>query len=148
MSASLRGHDVVASGGDVEAVRRLRELAVDVVVTDPSTTVAEDLALAAELQSVRPGVRVILLAPATTHEDVVAALRAQVFACFTPPFDYAEVAWMGFAALEAVDWKGGIDVVSGLPYWMMLRASCDCSCGIGPRRFMTEHEQSLCCCEP
>ena len=92
---------------------------------------------------VRPGVKVIVLAPATTHEDVVAALRAQVFACFTPPFDFREVAAMGLSALEAVDWRHGIEVVSGLPYWMTLRVSCDLLTAERLVRFMTEREDAL-----
>ena len=143
LSKGLAGHDLVISGGNVEAVQRLRELAVDVVITDPTTSVTEDLALASELRAVRPGVKVIVLAPATTHEDVVAALRAQVFACFTAPFDFREVVAMGLSALEAVDWRHGIEVVSGLPYWMTLRVSCDLLTAERLVRFMTEREDLL-----
>jgi anti-sigma regulatory factor (Ser/Thr protein kinase) len=143
LSAGLAGHELVVSGGDVEAVQRLRDLAVDVVITDSTTSVAEDLALASELRRVRPGVKMIVLAPATTHEDVVAALRAQVFACFTPPFEVGEVAAMGLSALEAVEWRHGIEVVSGLPYWMTLRVSCNLLTAERLVRFMTEREHSL-----
>jgi anti-sigma regulatory factor (Ser/Thr protein kinase)/CheY-like chemotaxis protein len=143
LASGLEGHDYVVSGGNVEALRRLRDLAVDVVITDPATSVSEDLALAEELRSVRPGVKVVVLAPATTHEDLIAALRAQVFACFTPPFDYAEVVAMGRAALEAVDWRHGIEVVSGLPYWMTLRVSCHLLTAERLVRFMTEREDAL-----
>lgn len=139
----LSGHEFVLSDGNVEALRRVRQLAVDVVITDPTTTVAEDLAFAAELRSVRPGVKVICLAPATSHDDVVAALRASVFACFTPPFDYAEITAMGLAALQAVDWMHGIEVVSGLPYWMTLRVSCHLLTAERLVRFMTEFEDTL-----
>jgi len=143
LSKGLAGHDLVISGGNVEALQRLRELAVDVVITDPTTSVTEDLALATELRRVRPGVKVIVLAPATTHEDVVAALRAQAFACFTAPFDYREVVAMGVSAIEAVNWKHGIEVVSGLPYWMTLRVSCDLLTAERLVRFMTEREDLL-----
>jgi anti-sigma regulatory factor (Ser/Thr protein kinase) len=143
LMAGLAGHDFVNSFGNVEAIRRLRDLAVDVVITDPTTSIAEDLALAKELRSVRPGVKVIALSPATTHEDVVAALRGHVFACFTPPFDYAEIAAMGLAALEAVDWTHGIEVVSGLPYWMTVRVSCHLLTAERLVRFMTEFEDAL-----
>jgi len=143
LSTGLAGNDLVISGGNVEAVRRLRDLAVDVVITDPTTSVTEDLALASELRVVRPGVKVIVLAPATTPEEVVAALRAQVFACFTPPFDFDEVVAMGVSALAAVDWRHGIEVVSGLPYWMTLRVSCDLLTAERLVRFMTERENSL-----
>jgi anti-sigma regulatory factor (Ser/Thr protein kinase) len=143
LSTGIAGHEVVTSDGNVEALQRLRDLAVDVVVTDLTTSVTEDLALAAELRVVRPGVKVIMLAPATTHEDVVAALRAQVFACFTPPLDSGEVVAMSLSALEAVDWRHGIEVVSGLPYWMTLRVSCDLLTAERLVRFMTEREDSL-----
>lgn len=39
------GHDMEFRDGNVDAVKRLRERAIDVVVTDPTTTVREDLAL-------------------------------------------------------------------------------------------------------
>ena len=143
LSSGLADHDLVISGGNVEALHRLRDLAIDVVITDPTTSVTEDLALASEVRAVRPGVKVIVLAPATTHDDVVAALRAQVFACFTAPFDFREVAAMGLSALEAVDWKHGIEVVSGLPYWMTLRVSCNLLTAERLVRFMTEREDSL-----
>ena len=143
LSTGLAGNDLVISGGNVEAVRRLRDLAVDVVITDPTTSVTEDLALASELRVARPGVKVIVLAPATTPEEVVAALRAQVFACFTPPFDFDEIVAMVLSALEAVDWRHGIEVVSGLPYWMTLRVSCDLLTAERLVRFMTERENSL-----
>jgi anti-sigma regulatory factor (Ser/Thr protein kinase) len=143
LSAGLAGHELVVSNGNVEAVQRLRALAVDVVITDSTTSVAEDLALASELRVVRPSVRVIVLAPATTHEDVVAALRAHVFACFTPPIEPREVVAMGLSAVGAVDWRHGIEVISGLPYWMTLRVSCDLLTAERLVRFMTEREDSL-----
>jgi len=142
-SAGLAGHDLVVSAGNIDALRRLRRLAIDVVITDASTSVTEDLALAVELRAVRPGVKVIVLAPETTHEDVVAALRAQVFACFAPPFDGAEIVAMARAALEAPEWRHGIEVVSGLPHWMTLRVSCHLLTAERLVRFMTEREDSL-----
>jgi anti-sigma regulatory factor (Ser/Thr protein kinase) len=143
LTPALREHDLVTCGGCVEALQRVRDLAVDVVITDPNTSVSEDLAFATELRSIRPGVRLIVMAPATTHDDVVAALRAQVFACFAPPFDYAEVAEMAVSALWAIDWKSGIEVVSGLPYWMTLRVSCHLLNADRLVRFMTEREDAL-----
>ncbi len=143
LTDGLPGHEFVLSDGNVEALRRLRQLAVDVVITDPTTSVPEDIAFAMELRSARPGVKVISLAPATTHQDVVAALRAHVFACFTPPFDYAEIVAMGLAALQAVDWTHGIEVVSGLPYWMTLRVSCHLLTAERLVRYMTEFEDTL-----
>ncbi len=108
----------------MDAVKRLRERAFDVVVTDPTTTVREDLALLEELGQVRPGLKIILLAPAASHEDIIGALQAHVFACFTPPLDLQEIVRMSRVALDNVAWRDGIEVVSALPHWVTLRVSC------------------------
>jgi len=143
LTIGLPGHDIVALGGSVEALRRLRDLAVDLVITDRETSMVEDLALATELRAVRPGVKIIALAPEATDEELIEALRAQVFACFTPPFDYPDVAAMARSALEAQDWRHGIEVISGLPYWMTLRVSCHLLNADRLVRFMTEREDML-----
>src|SRR5215831_6007070 len=104
LQSGLAGHDLESCGGDVEAVVRLRDRAFDVVLTDPATSVSEDLALAAEMRAVRPGVRIIVLTPAATHDDLVNGLRAHVFACFTQPLDRPEIVAMAHAALEAHEW--------------------------------------------
>ena len=63
---ALHGHEIETCEGPVEAVHRLQSRAVDVVVTDPETSVREDLALCALLRERRPGVRIIALAPAVS----------------------------------------------------------------------------------
>ncbi len=143
LAAALPGHEIVVCDGDVEVLRKLRTHAVDVVVTDPATTVSEDIALAAEIRSIRPGVKVIALAPATTPADVIAALRAQMFACFTPPLDHEDVAAMVRSAIQAVNWQHGIEVISGLPYWMTLRVSCQLLTAERLVQFMTEWQDAL-----
>ena len=140
---NLPGHEIETAAGDVEALVRLRDRVWDVVITDPDTPVAEDLAFSSELRRCRPGVKVIVLAPEVTHEDVVEALRAQVFACFTPPYDFNEIAAMARSALAAREWRHGIEVVSGLPHWLTLRVSCHLLTAERLVRFMTEHESQL-----
>jgi len=137
------GHECEVCGGNVEAIRRLRQRAFDVVLTDPLTSVTEDLALVEELREARPGTRVILLAPAATHDDLIGALRAKVFACFTPPFDWSEIVSLAKGALTEPDSQQGIEVVSGLPYWITLRVSCHLLTAERLIRFMTEHERAL-----
>ncbi len=63
-SSALREHDFERCAGNVEALQHLRARAADVVVTDPSTAIAEDLALAREIARVRPGVRLIAVSRA------------------------------------------------------------------------------------
>jgi anti-sigma regulatory factor (Ser/Thr protein kinase) len=123
----------------IEALQLLCKRAFEVVVTDTETSIAEDLALAEAIIAARPGVRVIALGPAATHEDLIAAIRSHVFACFTPPFEVAEVVDMVRAALNVSDWHDGIEVVSGLPHWVTLRVSCHLLTADRLVRFMTEH---------
>jgi anti-sigma regulatory factor (Ser/Thr protein kinase) len=136
----LEGRDceVETCHGNIEALHYLRIRAVDVVVSDPATTVEEDLALAKELRNLRPTAKIIVLAPRATHAELVDAIRADVFACFTPPFDYPEVASMVSSALAVDDWRDGIQVVSGLPHWLTLRVSCHLLTADRLVRFITE----------
>ncbi len=120
----LLTHEVYGCDGCVSAVQRVRDQRMDVVLTDPETSVSEDLAFARELTKVRPGTRVIVLAPVATTHEVIAALREHVFACFTAPFEPAVIADMVRAALAVSEWRDGIEVVSGLPHWLTLRVSC------------------------
>ena len=131
-------HEAECCAGNVDAVHRLRARSIDVVITDPSTTMEEDLALATELRSLRPAVRTIVLAPHATHSSVVDAMRAHVFACFTPPFEYREIAEMAASAAALDDWGDGIHVVSGSPHWLTLRVACHLLTAERVVRFMTE----------
>ena len=138
-----RGHDVEPCTGDVQAVRQVRRKAYDVVVTDPVTPIAEDLALVDELQRTRPGIKSIVRAPAAAREDVITALRAHVFACFTPPVDEALIVDMVRSALNEPNPADDISVVSGLPHWLTLRVSCRLMTADRLTRFLTEFEATL-----
>ena len=142
-SPLLRDHEVQTCSGDVEGLRIVRERQVDVVVTDPATSIHEDLAVVHELFHARPGLRIVVLAPAATHADLMAALRAHVFACFTPPFDLNEIADMVQSALAVPFWRDGIEVVSSLPHWVTLRVSCHLLTAERLVRFMTTHLSSI-----
>ena len=95
------------------------------------------------LRDRRPGVKVIALAPAVPPDEVIAALRAHVFACFTQPFAVREVADMVRAALAAGEWSDGIEVVSGAQHWLTLRVSCRLLTADRLVRFMTELQSGL-----
>jgi len=122
---------IVASGcqcdqvdGSAGALRRLRRQSFDVLITDPETTIDEDLELIEELRDVRPGVKAIMLAPSTTPAEVIGALRARVFVCLSAPFDADQIAqFVGQAASES-DWRIDIEVLSAQPQWVSLRANC------------------------
>ena len=109
------------AAGSADALRRLRQACYSVVITDPKTSIEEDLSLLAEMRTIRPGVRVIVLAPSSTPEEVIAALRARVFLCKTAPFDPLDIADFAVQAAMTVDSLVGIEVLSAQPHWLSLR---------------------------
>jgi len=123
-SPLLEGHSIEAARGETDALRHLRRRAFDVLVTAPDTCLEEDEAILDEVRVVRPGVRIVLLAPQATPEEVIVALRARVFACFSSPFDASEIADMVARAVEAEQWKNGIQVVSATPDWISVLVNC------------------------
>jgi DNA-binding NarL/FixJ family response regulator len=129
--------------GEADALQRLRTAPVDVLITDPTTSVKADVAFANEVRQTRPGVRIIVLAPAASPDEVIEALRSNVFACYTAPFDYDEIAGMVEHALEQQDWRNGIQVVSGLRNWFTLRVSCHLLTAERLVNFMTQLRSDL-----
>lgn len=113
--------EIVAGRSD--ALRLLRRRDFDVALTDPATPIEEDLTLVDELRSVRPGLRVIVLTPEASTDELIAALRAHVFACFSSPFDTNEVVAMIARAVSETDWKDGIEVLSARPDWIALKVA-------------------------
>jgi len=126
IAARLRERDSTTelAAGSAEALRMLRRRHFDVVITHPDTAVEDDLALDEEVRCVRPGVRTIFLSPRTTPEEIIAALRARVFICFTPPFDPDQIATIAMQAATERDWRRDIEVVSAQPAWVSLRVNC------------------------
>ena len=129
--------------GDADALQLLRLSAFEVVLTSPRSTVKEDISLITEIERIRPGLRTIVLAPEATSEDVIAALRARVFACFSSPFELAEVATMTERALQAGDWRNCIEVLSAEPNWIELRVTCQMLTAERLLHFMTELRSDL-----
>lgn len=143
-SKRLHGHELLRSSSAGEAVSVVRSRPVDVLLTDPATSIEEALALVAEVKALRADLRIIVLAPALTDADVIRALRADVFACFTAPFDDNEIEDMTHAAMEASsDWQHGIEVLSGSPRWLTLSVTCRLVTVDRLTRFMTEWRGDL-----
>ena len=112
------------SAGHADALQRLRARSFGVVITSPDSTVEEDLALLEEMRTIRPGVKCIVLARHSTPEEVIAALRARVFACFSPPFDTGEVAHLARHAASDSQWRDDIQVLSAKSGWVSVRVNC------------------------
>jgi len=112
------------SAGDADTLQRLRVRSFGVVVTNPDSSVEEDLALLEEMRTIRPGVKCIVLARHSNPDEIIAALRARVFACFTPPFDPVEVAHLASRAASDSEWRDDIHVLSARPGWVSVRVNC------------------------
>lgn len=112
------------AAGHVDALHKLRVMSFGVVVTCPDSTVPEDIALLREMRQIRPGVKSIVLARQSTPEEVIAALRAKVFACFTAPFDAQEIAHLACEAASDNEWHDDIQVLSARPGWVSIRVNC------------------------
>jgi anti-sigma regulatory factor (Ser/Thr protein kinase) len=110
--------------GHADALRRLRHRSFGVVVTNPDSAVEEDLALLQEMRAIRPGVKCILLTHSSTPDEVIAALRARIFACFTPPFEPFEIANLARRAASDSQWSDDIHILSARPGWVSLRVNC------------------------
>jgi len=67
----------------------------------------------------------IVLAPESTPEEIIAALRARVFLVQSHPFDVDEIADYAVRAASAADTISGIEVLSAQPDWVSLRANCE-----------------------
>ena len=109
------------SAGHADTLQRLRLRSFGVVITNPDSTVEEDLALLEEMRTIRPGVKCIVLARHSTPDEVIAALRARVFACFTPPFDPGEIAHLAQSAASDSQWRDDLQVLSARPGWVSVR---------------------------
>jgi anti-sigma regulatory factor (Ser/Thr protein kinase)/ActR/RegA family two-component response regulator len=112
------------SAGPAGALKRLRARPFDVVITSADSDIDENLALLEEMRSIRPNVKCIVLAQNSTPDKVIAALRARVFACFTPPFDTHEIATLASSAAADNQSREDIEILSARPGWVSIRANC------------------------
>jgi len=112
------------AAGNADALQRLRVRSFGVVITSPDSPMDEDLALFDQMRVIRPGVKCIVLARESTPHDVIAALRARAFACFTPPFVPGEIAELAHSAASDSYWREDIQVLSAKPGWVSLRVNC------------------------
>jgi anti-sigma regulatory factor (Ser/Thr protein kinase)/DNA-binding NarL/FixJ family response regulator len=140
---ALGGVEIDEAPGNVTALQQLRLRDCDAVVTDPGTSIQEDLAFVEEIRAIRPRARILVLAPVTPQADLIAALRANVFACFPAPFDLPGVAHMVRTALAEDAWRDAIEVLSGLPHWITLRISSRLVTAERLIHFMSEYRSDV-----
>ena len=126
------------SFGEADAGRRLRTKAYDVIVTSPTSPASRDLAMVIEAREQQPGIRTVVIAPELTAADIITALRHQVFASFAMPVVADELRESVAQALDAENWKNGIEVMSALPGWITLRVACRRMTADRITRYITE----------
>ena len=136
-SLVMAGHRLDTAAGDVDALRRMRYVAYDVVVTSPATTVEEDLALLDEIRAIRPGVRSVVLTGRASRDELLAALAARVFAVFSQPFDLTDIAAMVSGAAASAPGHDGIVLLSAVPDWVAARLDCSLLTAERILRFVT-----------
>ena len=112
------------AAGPVGALQLMRIRSIAIAITSPGTSIDEDLALLDEMRRIRPGIKCIVLAPHSTPSEVIAALRAHVFACFTAPFDAQAIAAIAREAASSSLLDEDIHIVSARPGWVAVRANC------------------------
>jgi anti-sigma regulatory factor (Ser/Thr protein kinase)/ActR/RegA family two-component response regulator len=111
------------SAGHVDALRRLRAQSFGVVITSAYNAIDEGLAFLDEMRSIRPAVKCIVLAHRSTPAEVIAALRARVFAFFSPPFDVHEIVHIATHAASESQWGDDIEILSARPGWVSVRVN-------------------------
>jgi DNA-binding NarL/FixJ family response regulator len=114
----------VYSAGPADALKRLRTRRFAVVITSADSDIDENLALLEEMRSIRPDLKCIVLAQHSTPDKVIAALKARVFGCFTPPFDTQEIATLVAKAASDSQSPDDIEILSARPGWVSIRANC------------------------
>src|SRR3954447_6408768 len=126
LGARLTAQDlpVEHAAGHADALLRMQMRSFGVVITSCDSELTEDLAFLTELRAIRPGLKCIVLARHSTPDEVIAALRARVFACCTPPFDRNEIAYLAASAASDSQWRDDIQVLSAKPGWVSVRVNC------------------------
>jgi anti-sigma regulatory factor (Ser/Thr protein kinase) len=122
-SLCAAGLPIEYSAGNADALKRLRIRSFGIVITSPDSAIDENLVLLEEMRSIRPGLKCIVLANGSTPEKVIAALRARVFACFTPPFDSYEIANLTKQAASDTQDGEDIEILSARPGWVSVRVN-------------------------
>lgn len=118
------GSEVEYAAGHIDALHRLRCRAFSVIVTGAESVIEEALALLEEMRHIRPSLKCIVLAPRSTPDEIIRALRARIFGCFTPPFNPREIAGLVRDAAACDDSNAEIEVISARSGWIAVRVNC------------------------
>jgi anti-sigma regulatory factor (Ser/Thr protein kinase) len=118
------GLPVEYAAGHIDALHSLRCRMFSLIITSAEGVMEEALALIQEMRLIRPHLKCIVLAPRSTPNEVIAALRARVFGCFTPPFDAHSIFSVALDAATRDGSNEDIEVLSARPGWVAVRVNC------------------------
>ena len=118
------GLPIEYAAGHIDALHRLRCRMFSVIITSAEGVIEEALALIQEMRLIRPHLKCIVLAPYSTPDEVIAALRARVFGCFTPPFEAHSIYCVALDAATGNESNEDIEVISARPGWIAVRVNC------------------------
>jgi anti-sigma regulatory factor (Ser/Thr protein kinase) len=118
------GLPIEYAAGHIDALHRLRCRMFSVIITSAEGVIEEALALIEEMRLIRPNLKCIVLAPYSTPDKVIAALRARVFGCFTPPFEAHSIFCVALDAATGNESNEDIEVLSARPGWVAVRVNC------------------------
>jgi anti-sigma regulatory factor (Ser/Thr protein kinase)/ActR/RegA family two-component response regulator len=118
------GLPIEYAAGHIDALHRLRCRMFSLIITSAEGVIEEALALIQEMRLIRPNLKCIVLAPYSTPDEVIAALRARVFGCFTPPFDSHTIFCVALNAATGNESNEDIEVLSARPGWIAVRVNC------------------------
>lgn len=118
------GLTIEYAAGHIDALHRLRCRMFSLIITSAEGVIEEALALIQEMRLIRPNLKCIVLAPYSTPHEVIAALRARVFGCFTPPFEAHAIFRVALDAATRTESNEDIEVLSARPGWVAVRVNC------------------------
>jgi anti-sigma regulatory factor (Ser/Thr protein kinase) len=110
---------------NLAALVAARGKSFDLIVTSDKTSGREDIELLRKIRSVRSHVRLIILAGESTPSDVITSMRERAFSYLSKPFSLGTLSEMVRLATEGPCWDDGIEIVSGTPELIRIRARCD-----------------------
>ena len=125
-----------------EALEKLRERTVDLVVAGPGKNGFDNIKLLRKVRLMRPDTPVIVTGE-PVPDRVVTALKYRAYAYFHRPFAARSVAEMATQALEADDWQNELRLISARPEWISLDIRCKLTAAERTTQFFREVHADL-----
>ena len=125
------------------ALEHVAKTICELIVTGKETGTQADVELVRRIRRLHPHTRVIIVAPESTPNEIIAAMRASAFSIFTKPGNPDRIRGMLNAAMSVPPWDDGIELVSASPEWLHLYARCDTTTANRLVQFLDEIGQEL-----